>query len=886
MPPSAGMRFEQYELLSRLGAGGMGEVWRARDHTLHRDVAVKFLPEKFAADPTRFSRFTQEALAASKLNHPNIVTIHESGEASGLHYIVMELVEGETLRGMMLAHGGRPFSARRLLEIGAQIADGLAKAHAAGIVHRDLKPENVMVTSDGFVKILDFGLVKLLSEGSGDTERWFDSAAPTWPDSPGHETAVGAVLGTAGYMSPEQARGRAVDYRSDQFALGTILYEMTTGREAFRRETPAQTIAAIIEDSPEPLATANPGLPPPARWIIERCLAKEPAERYASTLDLARELRNVRERLPEVDSSHSSAYAAVSSGLRRGWKPTALTGLVALAALAVAWGAWQAWTRFGLSGGVRAPVVAVLPLTNLTGQPEYDATAVGIAEVLVGSLAEIQGIQVLSRPATAAYRDRKGDLPGIARQLDASYLVDGVLQRSEQHLRVSFTLIRSSTNVVEWSGTFDGSFPQLFDLQSRVADGVASALRLSVSPAERARIEARPTASPSAWEEYTTALTLLDRPEKTGNATAAAEHLQAALRADPRFARARGALASAFLAQYENTSDPSWAERARDEMTEALRLDPQDAEVREDLARLYMNTGKIPEAIEEAKKALEARPRTDSLHRLMANLLVETGDFEAAVAEARRAVALRDWHQNHYTLGYVLYRAGRLEECAAAFRRATELRPDNAWAFQALGACLHEAGHTSEAEAAYKKAIAADPGAASMAWSNLGTLYYESDRLPEAADAFRKALELEPASGVMHRNLADALARQGRAEEARTEWREGASRSSAALAVNPKEVTDLVNLAICRAKLGDAGAALQAVAAALEAGPHDREALSGAAAVHALVGDPAKGLQYLEQALAAGESPTRASRDDDLAKLRALAGYPALMARYAPRKGG
>jgi TolB-like protein/tetratricopeptide (TPR) repeat protein len=862
----------------------MGEVWRARDHDLHRDVAVKFLPEKFAGDPGRFGRFIQEAQAASKLNHPNIVTIHDARETSGLHYIVMELVEGETLRSILLAHGMRPLSVRRLLEIGAQIADGLAKAHAAGIVHRDLKPENVMVTSDGFVKILDFGLVKLLSEPSGSSERWFDSRAPTWPESPSPQTAVGAILGTAGYMSPEQARGKPVDYRSDQFALGAILYEMASGREAFRRETPAQTIAAIIEDSPEPLATVNPALPPPARWIIERCLAKEPAERYASTLDLARELRNVRERLPEVDSG-SSAYAVVSTGLRRGWKRTAATGVVALAVLALSWGAWEAWKRLGPAGHGRVPVVAVLPLTNLTGQQEYDATAVGIAEVLVSSLAEIQGIQVLSRPSTAAYRDRKGDIPAIARQLDASYLVDGVLQRSEQHLRVSFSLIRSSSNVVEWSGTFDGSFPQLFDLQSRVADGVANALRLSVGPAERARIEARPTASPSAWEEYTAALALLDRPEKAGNATAAMGHLEAALRADARFARAHAALARACLAQYEMTSEPSWAERARDEMTEALRLDPRDAAVREDLARLYMNTGRIPEAIEETRRALEARPRADSLHRLMANLLVETGDLEGALGEARRAVALREWHQNHYTLGYVLYRAGRLEECAAAFRRATELRPDNAWAFQALGAALHEAGRASEAETAYEAAIAADAGAASMAWTSLGTLYYETDRGLEAVEAFRKALALEPASGVVHRNLGDAFARQGRAQEARAEWREGVARSAAALRVNPRQVTDLVNAAICRAKLGESAEALEAVAAALEAAPRDREALSGAAAVHALVGDATKGLHYLEQALAAGASPARASRDDDLANLRTLPGYPALMARHAPLKG-
>ena len=265
MPPSVGMRFSRYELLSRLGAGGMGEVWRARDHDLHRDVAVKFLPERFAADPNRMGRFAQEARAASSLNHPNIVTIHEIGETSGLPYIVMELVEGHTLRELILAREAASSTTRRLLEIGAQIADGLAKAHAAGIVHRDLKPENVMVTADGFVKILDFGLAKLRSDGSDDKEQWFDSAAPTWPESPSPQTAVGAVLGTAGYMSPEQARGRPVDYRSDQFTLGAILYEMATGRQAFRRETPAQTIAAIIEDPPEPLATLMPGAARPPR---------------------------------------------------------------------------------------------------------------------------------------------------------------------------------------------------------------------------------------------------------------------------------------------------------------------------------------------------------------------------------------------------------------------------------------------------------------------------------------------------------------------------------------------------------------------------------------------------------------------------------------------
>jgi hypothetical protein len=352
------MRFGRYELLSRLGAGGMGEVWRARDHDLHRDVAVKFLPDRFAADPVRLGRFAQEAKAASKLNHPNIVTIHEIGETSGLPYIVMELVDGQTLRDLLLAQEGRPVPTRRLLEIGAQAADGLAKAHAEGIVHRDLKPENVMLTADGFVKILDFGLAKLRADvapgsgrGAGGAELWFDSGQPTWPESVSPHTAVGAVVGTAGYMSPEQARGQAVDFRSDQFALGAILYELATGRQAFRRETPAQTIAAIIEDPPEPIATLNQQLPAPLRWVIERCLAKEPAERYASTLDLARELRGLRERLAEFGGSGSLPGRGRWPASRRRRITVLVLSLAAAGTLS-----WQAGSQPGRGGDAELAV--------------------------------------------------------------------------------------------------------------------------------------------------------------------------------------------------------------------------------------------------------------------------------------------------------------------------------------------------------------------------------------------------------------------------------------------------------------------------------------------------------------------------------------------------
>ena len=285
----SGTRLGPYEVLSPLGAGGMGEVYRARDTRLDREVAVKVLPEELASNVERLRRFEKEAKSASSLNHPNIVTIYDIGSDGGVSYIAMERVEGPTLR-TLLAGGALPI--KRLLQIAPQIADGLSKAHEVGIVHRDLKPENVMVTKDGLVKILDFGLAKLTSRTSGSDE---GSHLPTMT-----ETTPGVVVGTVGYMSPEQASGLALDFRSDQFALGSILYEMATGKRAFQKKTAIDTLAAILNDEPEPIGAVNPQVPAPLRWIVERCLAKEGRGRYESTGDLARDLATVRDHVSEV----------------------------------------------------------------------------------------------------------------------------------------------------------------------------------------------------------------------------------------------------------------------------------------------------------------------------------------------------------------------------------------------------------------------------------------------------------------------------------------------------------------------------------------------------------------------------------------------------------
>ena len=314
--PEVGGHFGRYELLERLGAGGKGEVFRARDLVLLRDVAVKFLPEPFTSSPERLARFTREARTASSLNHPNILTVHDIGQAQGLHFMVTEVVEGVTLRQVLRNEPRLPVG--RALDLAIQVAEGLARAHAAGIVHRDIKPGNLMVTPDGRVKILDFGLAKLHCPTVGEAPDSEVSDLPTWPGGRWTDIAVsdGSLVGTVGYVSPEQVRGRSVDHRSDQFAFGATLYEMLTGQRAFRRETRGETLAAITDGEPAEMARLNPELPAPVRWVVERCLAKDPAERYASTCDLAHTLRGLREHLPELERARSSVAATAGRRLR------------------------------------------------------------------------------------------------------------------------------------------------------------------------------------------------------------------------------------------------------------------------------------------------------------------------------------------------------------------------------------------------------------------------------------------------------------------------------------------------------------------------------------------------------------------------------------------
>jgi serine/threonine-protein kinase len=865
------MRFGRYELLSQLGAGGMGDVWRARDHDLHRDVAVKFLPEPFAADANRMSRFAQEARAASSLNHPNIVTIHEIGQTSGLHFIVMEVVEGHTLRELVPSPEAKPLPVRRLLEIGAQIADGLAKAHAAGIVHRDLKPENVMVTADGFVKVLDFGLAKLLGDGSSGQQHWFDSAAPTWPESPSPQTAVGVVMGTAGYMSPEQARGRSVDYRSDQFVLGAILYEMATGRQAFRRETQAQTIAAIIEDPPEPMAELCPQLPAPVRWVIDRCLEKDPAERYASTLDLARELKSLREHLAEVGgSSPAAGEGRFAPGRRTPPGRRARRAAIGIAAVALA-----GVLAGPLLGRLRPALpaqrqLAVLPFANAGGGPETVAFCDGLVETLTTKLTQLERFEgsLLVVPASDVRAAGVASAAAARRNFGVTLVVTGSIQPSGDTVRLTANLVDTQSLRQLRAVVLDARRDDLPLLQDGLVRRVAQMLELELPPAAGDVLAAGETSVPAAWELYVQGRGFLQRYEDRQNLERAVGAFQQALQQDPDYALAYAALGEAQWRFYQLTKDATRVELARKSCERALRLNDLLAPVHVSLGVLRAGTGEAEASLAAFDRALALDPASADARREKSLALEKLGRLPEAETELVEAVDLRPGYwANHNALGVHYWRRGRYGEAERAFRKVVELAPDNVRGLANLGGLLVAQGRPEEAARHLKRAMSLQPTYAAA--SNLGLVEFDQGRYAEAARAYEQALALDDRDYRVWRNLALsrhwAPGERPRAEEA---FARAARLARERLVVDPNDASILADLADCDAYLGERERSRKGIGRALALAPADVEVLATAAAVQEHLGDREAALATLARAVDGGYPRALVERDPALAALR------------------
>jgi serine/threonine protein kinase/tetratricopeptide (TPR) repeat protein len=640
-----------FRITGRLGAGGMGEVWRAHDPRLDREVAIKVLPPDLAGDPDRVARFAREAKALARLSHPNILAIYEFGEDQGVSFVVTELLEGDTLRELA-ARGAMPW--RRAVEVTAAIADGLAAAHAAGIVHRDLKPENVVVTAEGRVKVLDFGLARsmpaALAEGATAT------ALPV--------TTAGTVLGTVGYMSPEQVRGQPADARSDLFALGCVLYELVSGAAPFARGTAADTMAAILTEAPPGLAAGGPAVPRELERMVGRCLEKQPAARFQSAADLAFALRALATRPPAGTPAFES----------------------------------------GLPGSLGEKSVVVLPFDNLSPDPENAFFADGLTEELIADLSKVRALRVISRTSAFAFKGTQKTVPAVARELNVRYAVEGSVRRAGNALRITAQLIDASTDTHLWAEKYGGTLEDVFDLQEELSRRIVHQLEVRLTSDEDRRLTVRPLGDVQAHDIWLRA--------RQSALTISKEGLDRAqqLVQDALALVGDNALLHATLAWIHMVRFPSLVE-GTDEVVElaarhaakALALDPDLAWAHFVTGTVHHRRGRIQEFVSCLKRAVaierdshvlsvlgiylpgfgktagardyarEARAR-DPLSYLTA-LAVATPD----IFDGRAAVVLEDlraaWRRFAYNepwssfeLGFAALHAGREDEALERFR--------------------------------------------------------------------------------------------------------------------------------------------------------------------------------------------------------------------------
>jgi len=622
MPLTPATRLGPYEIVALLGAGGMGEVYRARDARLGRDVALKVLPEALALSPDRLARFEREAKTVAGLNHPNIVVLHSIEEDRGTRFLTMELVEGQSLAALVTP-GGLPFA--QLLELAIPLADALAAAHEKGVVHRDLKPANVMVTREGRVKVLDFGLAKLVqAEPDLDATQAATIASPI--------SDVGQVVGTAPYMAPEQIRGEPVDARTDIFSFGTLLYELAIGKRPFAGQNFVDVGSAILRDAPPPLENTRTDLPGDLERVIGRCLEKNARDRFQTILDVANELRSIQRSL-----DGGTTPVRRTSGRRS-------LVLIATAAIAIsivgviAIGMVLRGRHAPGPGTIRS--LAVLPLENLSRDPEEDFFAEGMTEELITSLANIEGVSVISRTSSMQYKGTRKTLPQIARELKVDAVVEGSAMRAGDDVRITAQLIEAATDQHLWARSYQRSLANVLVLQAEVAQAIAAEIQSTLTPRGKARVAGAPSVNPVAYEEY-----LKGRQEWAKRTPAelrlAATHFERAIAADSSYAAAWAGLADVYAVIPNTVLGQRPREvyvKALEAAQTALRLDPNLAEAHTTLAILKSNyEHDWPGAESEFRTAFALNPSYATAHHWHALFLAITGKLEEASAEMARA---------------------------------------------------------------------------------------------------------------------------------------------------------------------------------------------------------------------------------------------------------
>ena len=676
LPP--GTRLGPYEIVAALGAGGMGEVYRARDARLGREVALKVLPGEVATHPDRLRRFEQEARAASAISHPNLLAVFDIGEQDGVRYLVTELLEGETLRDL-LERG--PLTAAKAVELTVQFARGLAAAHERGIVHRDLKPENLFLTRDGHAKILDFGLAKAVGPTAPQELATQVGGFPTRQDPQGQQqTAPGLVFGTVAYMSPEQVRGRPADARSDLFALGVVLLEMVTGRPPFRRDSAAETMAAILKEEPPRSAASGVQLPPALERVARRLIAKVPAERYPTARALLADLEG-------PDASRRSDISGIAGAPGGG----------SAAGSASAFGSSAGSGSSGVRLAVAPPSIAVLPFADMSPARDQDYFCEGMAEELIHALARLPGLRVASRTAAFQFKGHAGDMRAVGDRLGVESVLEGSVRKAGERLRITLQLVDVASGYQQWTGRFDRDLADVFAVQEEIAVAVAQALRGVLAELERQAATPVPTRSVEAYEYYLRGRQFFSRFDRK-SLHLSREMFRRAVAIDPDYALAHAGAAdcAAFLHGMWRGGEEALAE-ADAASRRALELAPGLASTHASRALAIFLAGRYDEAEREFEIALRLDPLQFEALYFYARMRFEQARVEEAAALFERAMGARpEDYQAPVLLGMARRALGQEQGSLEALRRGldvvsrhVELNPDDARAYYLGGlACV------------------------------------------------------------------------------------------------------------------------------------------------------------------------------------------------------